>query len=163
DAIHTPLPECMRQRGLLRAQQFTCAIWRNGFDAFIEKLLDSTPRRPSAKLDVTVQQSEVVVAASARRALVPLRVTNRGTSPACPDGPARTRLCCEVIDPSSGNSLAELQFAELPGLLLPGQTQAAALSLAIPGKPGRYEARVWAERETGRPTHDVATSFELVL
>jgi len=70
-------------------------------------------------------------------------VTNRGTQPLIPEGPARTILCGRI---ESSHENAAVQSTPLPGLLPPGRTVAAAIPVSVPELPGTYRVSLWAQR-----------------
>jgi BMFP domain-containing protein YqiC len=74
--------------------------------------------------------SRTVTAGSAAT-LVPIRVTNVGTLPVVPEGPARSALRAVVAD-EVGRETA------LPKILVPGQSVAVALPVPVPERPGSY-------------------------
>lgn len=168
DALKCPLAESMRRRGLQRAKLFTRSAWRSAFGQFVESVMDAAPRPFHEDIELEPYQQHYEAAVETRRMLVPLRVRNRGSHAACADGPGRTLLCWGVIDSKSTSpsrsdiesAVLALDATPLPGLLVPGQTQAAAISLAVPRQPGNYHVSLWAARE-GFPAKCAMTSFDI--
>ncbi len=155
DDLTKPLRDCMRQRGLVRAAQRARPKWRERFGKFIESTLDDEPRKAVWDIEVQPQTTLCRAAKGSRTMLVPVRVVNRGTLPALPDGPAQTELFAEVIDAATGKLMGVASRTDLPGLLVPGASMPAALAVSLPGEPGHYQLVLQAESATGlqRPPH----------
>jgi glycosyltransferase involved in cell wall biosynthesis len=145
-AIHLPLAERMRRRGLQRAATFSRPAWREQFSAVVERLLHAPPRPYRERVEVRPRGAERTVAAGAEAILVPVRVVNRGTHPLVVEGPARTVLRCRVLN-EQGRLVADgTDATPLPGLLQPGRALTAAVPVPVPSQPGTYEVIFWAER-----------------
>jgi glycosyltransferase involved in cell wall biosynthesis len=139
--LQTRLQEQLRHRGLRRAAGFALSAWRERFAEIIEAVLDADPRPYREQVEVTPNQPTLRGVSSGKTILVSVHVTNRGTHPHVPDGPARTVLCSQV-DNSPTVEVA------LPDLLAPGQTLAAVVPVNLPERPGSYQVTFWAERRT---------------
>lgn len=166
DAIRSlpiPLIERMRRRGLERAAGFNRQRWRERFGALVEEILDR-PAHPS-RLHIEINPRHETRIASGREdtILIPVRVTNRGTRPAVAEGPARVVLRSEVVEASGGSRNSEKCETSLAGLLMPGQTLAAAIPVKVPTQPGIYEAlfrAVVPEEAFADPEREKAPSAE---
>src|SRR5581483_3644495 len=138
-----PWSERMRKRGPERAAEFDRAVWREQFGRLIDHLLHEPRREHQEVVDVRPRTPERTVTAGMRNVLVPVRVSNRGTLPLLPDGPARRVLTCTVLDEAGR---AEPLFSEetlLPGLLVPGRALSAAVSVPVPTMPRNYRVRFY--------------------
>ncbi len=141
EAIRTlqlPLAERMRRRGLERAAACARPRWRERFAALIEALLDQPPQAYRPHLEVQPRTELRPISGAEKAALIPVRVSNRGTHPAVAEGPARLVLRGRVIDPADGATFTESE-TPLPGLLMPGQTLAVAVPVKVPPRPGTYD------------------------
>ncbi len=136
--LQLPLAERMRRRGLERAAACARSHWRERFAALIEALLDQPPRAYRPHLEVQPRAELRRVSGAEKTALIPVRVSNRGTHPALAEGPARLVLRARVIDPVDETTIAESE-THLPGLLMPGQTLAVAVPVKVPPRPGAYD------------------------
>ncbi|MFO0964766.1 MAG: glycosyltransferase [Gemmataceae bacterium] len=136
EQMSLPLREQLRRRGLERAERSRRATWRTAFGAWIEGLLDE-PRRalaPQARLEA---EQPLVTAPSRRLTLLPVRIDNHGPVPLVPRGPARTLLCCRVVDAGCARVLEETT-TELSDIVLPGRTATAAILVRAPREAGEY-------------------------
>jgi glycosyltransferase involved in cell wall biosynthesis len=144
-----PLAERMRQRGLDRAKDFDRSRWRDRFGRFVERVLDLPPRPSREQVEVRFRARTRTVAAGLDTVLLPVRVINRGTHPAVPNGPARLVLHCRVVDELGQTCSVPGAATPLPGILLPGQALAAALPVPVPASPGTYQVLLHAEHASG--------------
>jgi len=145
-ALAVPLAECMRRRGLDRAQGYARPGWRERFGRLVEEVLHAPALPCRHRVEVRLRADERTVAVGLTSALVPVRLHNAGTYPAVADGPGRTVVRCRIRD-EAGQPAPELEITTpLPGLLLPGQTLAAAVRVPVPAAPGTYRAEFQAEQ-----------------
>jgi glycosyltransferase involved in cell wall biosynthesis len=144
-AMKQPLGVHMRCRGLERAKHFHRSAWRERFGNLIATLLHAEPR--TARDEVAIQpRCAEHRARLGTSSLLSVRVINNGTMLHVSDGPGRTRLACRVFDASRSEWLGPRQTASLPGVLPPGTSLPAALPVAIPPAPGRYEIHLYLDR-----------------
>jgi glycosyltransferase involved in cell wall biosynthesis len=140
--MRIPIAEQMRERGLQRAAEFGRERWQRRFGQFVEHLLTQPARAQRQDLNMEPLRSECRAAVGTRTLLLPLRLVNQGTQAAIPDGPGRTRLCCEIRNETAIISQSQ---APLPALLMPGQTQVAAMPVTLPAECGFYRLVFWME------------------
>jgi glycosyltransferase involved in cell wall biosynthesis len=144
-AMQRPLGEQMRQRGRERAESLARPVWQERFGEFVENTLTRPGRPYREEVCVESLRAECRASIGAATMLMPLRLTNTGTHAAAPRGPGRTVLCC-VIEAEPGRISVSRQQLELPALLMPGQSQVAAMPLTLPSAAGSYRLRFWTER-----------------
>jgi glycosyltransferase involved in cell wall biosynthesis len=134
----TPLVERMRERGRDRAARFRRDRWRSEFSAAVEAALDAPPRIVRENVQVTPRGSSRTVSIATRSTLIPVRLNNQGTHPVVTHGPARMVLRSYLWGEAEQNWRVGGPDTPLPGLLLPGQSVAAALPVSVPTEPGVY-------------------------
>ncbi|MCI0461557.1 MAG: hypothetical protein L0Z62_31800, partial [Gemmataceae bacterium] len=144
--LRTPLAEQMRRRGLKRAAELECGKWREAFGQLVEDLLEAPPHAYREQVEVTPRVATRTVAAGLETVLLPVRIRNRGTHALVAEGPARHVLRCRVLDATGSVCRARVEATPLPGILVPGQSMAAAVRVCVPAAPGVYPVRFWAER-----------------
>jgi len=136
----------MRERGLLRARLFSRERWQQRFAPVVEHILTQPARLVHDRLEIEPLRSAVQAASGARTLLLPARLCNAGTHAAVPDGPSRVVLCCEVRQEAGKADVATHAEMRLPALLIPGQTQVAALPIPLPTGIGSYRVLLWLHR-----------------
>jgi glycosyltransferase involved in cell wall biosynthesis len=144
--LRLPVAEQMRQKGYQRAKSFGYAAWEVSFATVVEQALSQPPvsRERGAYIDVRPLIERKTVSAKAPTALIPVRVTNAGTTVAAAQGPARIVLGYRMKDRTGKHQrIAPLQ-APLPCLLTPGQSQVAVIPVAVPDEPGDYRVTFFA-------------------
>lgn len=146
DQMGKPLAQQMRERGLARAQHFARDRWQRRFAEFVEHLLIQPARLYRDGLDLKPLRAACHAAAGARTLLLPVRLINAGTHAAVPDGPGRTVVCCELREETTQSVVVARAEMRLPALLMPGQTQVAALPISLPIAIGSYRVFLWVER-----------------
>jgi glycosyltransferase involved in cell wall biosynthesis len=152
--LRVPMKEQMRQRGLRRAKCFDRPAWRQQFSAVVEGLLHATPRPRRVDVEVQPRVSSRTVKCGTDAVLIPVRLINRGSQPAVPEGPGRMLLRCRLAGKSQVTTATT--EAVLPGLLLPGRAVAAAVPVPVPDVAGTYEVRLTVER-AGTPLNETTT------
>ncbi len=164
--LRVPVAERMRRRGLERAASFGRPAWRAQFAQVVEGLLDVGPRPYREQVEVAPRGGARAVSAGTGAVLVPVRVVNRGTHALVAEGPARTVLCCRVVDEEGRPAACGAEPTPLPGLLQPGRALAAAVPVPVPLEPGTYRIAFWAERadrEAGDATPPAEHALCLVV
>ncbi len=146
DRLRKPIRQQMRERGLERAQGFSRVHWQRRFAEFVEQVLTQPARPCREELRIEPLRSACRVGVDAGTFLLPVRLRNDGTHAVVPEGPGRTVLGCEIRDQTNNCVVMKRTEIALPALLAPGQTQAAALPIALPADAGAYRIRLWAER-----------------
>ena len=164
----TTLADRLRRRGLERARNFQRAAWRTAFAAVVEETLDAPLRPVREHVEVTARGDQRTVSIAMTSALIPVRVTNRGSHPVVAHGPARCVLRSYVGGDAERPWRIGGPEVPLPGIILPGQSVAAAIPVSVPSDPGVYRLCFRVQRaEAGEseyeaPTADpLATSIEL--
>ncbi|MBI2804573.1 MAG: glycosyltransferase [Planctomycetes bacterium] len=160
DAVQRPICQQMRERGVQRAGLFSRPAWQQRFAEFVENALTQPARPMCNELVVEPMRATVEAAAGARSLLIPVRLAQRGTVCAIPDGPGRTVICCEIRAVQGALVVKETEIP-LACIVTPTQTQVAALALELPGDPGCYDVRLWSEMQ-GKQLCEPA-AFSLVL
>lgn len=155
DRSHQSLRQQMRERGLQRAQEFARPRWQARFAEFVEYVLTQPPRPRRDDLRIEPLRTSFQAAHGVRSLLLPVRLTNAGTHAAAPDGFGRTVMLAEVLHAVNDRMIVERAQASLPALLLPGQTQIAALPITLLDDAGEYRIRLWLDRVDcdAAPTH----------
>jgi glycosyltransferase involved in cell wall biosynthesis len=147
EAIHElrlPLAERLRRRGLERAGELHRAAWRERFSGLVEEVMEAPPRTGHPRLEIRPRSLVCVAAVGQDQALVTVRLANRGTGPAVPEGPARQVLRAATLDEAGQTcSLAPLE-TPLPAMILPGQETPAVMAVAVPRQPGNYRVALSA-------------------
>lgn len=143
-----PVRQQMHERGLQRARQFSRERWQERFADFIEQVLTQSARPRRHDLRVEPMRSSFQAPRDARTLLIPVRLVNAGTHAATPDGPGGTFLCVEVREAASEGILVEAAATRVPALLLPGQTQIAAVPVKLPEAAGDFRVRLWLDGGT---------------
>lgn len=143
--LQIPLAQRLRERGLARAAQYSRSAWRQQFAQVLERTLHEAPRPFDERVAVEPKTARRAVPTGQRTLLVAVRVCNRGTHLAAAEGPARHHLHCAVQD-EVGKTLSTTGPTALPGLVLPGQSLPAALTVHMPQTPGSYRLAFWADR-----------------
>jgi glycosyltransferase involved in cell wall biosynthesis len=145
DRMRMPLGEQMRERGLLYAQEFSRASWQQRFAVFIEQLLTQPTRSCVERLAIEPLRADCRAISGAHTLLLPVRLINAGTHAVVPDGPGRTLVCCEVRTTTADGEVIARDETRLPALLIPGQSQVAALPVSLPIGIGSYRLFLWLE------------------
>jgi glycosyltransferase involved in cell wall biosynthesis len=161
-----PLGQQMRERGIERAAQFARERWQPRFAEFVEQLLTQPARARREALAIEPLRPACHAGAGARALLVPVRLVNAGTHAAVPVGPACTVICGEVREKTTDRVVVARQEMCLPALLMPGQTQVAALPIALPIGIGSYRLVLWTERlgaEQRSSAHEAVISLTIEL
>jgi glycosyltransferase involved in cell wall biosynthesis len=141
-----PLAERMRQRGLERAGHFDRNQWRQRFGTVVENVLHCDPPEVRHDLHIQPRTPRLQAAAGAGSILVGVRVVNRGTQAALPQGPGQTVLTATVRDAQGRQVAAHKPGAPLPALLMPGRALSAVVLVPLPPAPGTYEIQLVAQR-----------------
>ena len=148
ERMEKPLRDQMRESGLRRAEAFARPGWQERFAEFVENLL-TQPARPwrNSRWSRCAPNAEpaVVVRFYSRKCASSMR----GRAPAVPEGPGRTAIFCEIRELETGNVVETRTETILPTLLMPGQTQVAALPITVPTQIGSYRIVIWADRLGG--------------
>ena len=140
--LRTPLYEQMRRRGLGRAAELDRTEWRERLGDFLEEFLHA-PRRPHRQaVETEPRGRERTVTQGTESTLVPIRIANRGTHAIVPHGPGRVVLRAEIVDRAGEPSSVPAVETELPALLMPGHTLAAAVRVPVPKLPGAYRVQL---------------------
>jgi hypothetical protein len=145
DRMAMPLAEQMRERGLARAALFGRERWQQRFADFIDDVLSRPARRHCDTISIEPLRKEYRAVVGEGTLLVPVRLVNAGTHAAVPEGPGRTRICCEVREMTGELAMPRSEM-NLPALLLPGQNQVAALPIPLPNDARLYRVVSWTER-----------------
>jgi hypothetical protein len=160
--VQRPLGEKLRERGLSRAAGYSRAAWRQQFAHLLERALHEGPRPFQERVAVELKSSSRSVAGGQATLLVAVRVRNCGTHAAVAEGPARVVLRCRVVD-AEGKALSESSSTALPGLVMPGQSVPAAMTVPVPQVPGDYRVMFWAERVDSASQADDANQAVMQL
>jgi glycosyltransferase involved in cell wall biosynthesis len=144
--LAVPLVERMRIQRLERAARFERTRWRAAFAAAVEKILDAPPRVVREQIDVEPRVEGRTVSVGSPSALIPVRATNRGSHAALPDGPGAIVLRSYFAGEDGQDWRTGGPDIALPGLLMPGQSVAAAVPITVPASVGEYQVVVRAER-----------------
>jgi glycosyltransferase involved in cell wall biosynthesis len=134
-----PLVERMQRRGLARAECLQRSAWRESFGAAVEEVLDGAVQPAQEHVDVIPRSESRLISVATPTVLIPVHVVNRGTRAALPEGPARIVL--RSFLEGDGESRAWRSGGPdvpLPGLLMPGESQAAAVPISVPAAAGAY-------------------------
>lgn len=145
--LNVPLASLMKEKGLIRAEKSRRQAWRAAFSHWLDGLLHSPCSERQFQLDIHLDQATQEVGAGERNVLVPITLLNQGELPAANRGPGRTLVFTAATLSESNNQVGPVQQFDLPDLILPGQTRAAAVTIALPGKSGAYTGHVWIGRE----------------
>jgi glycosyltransferase involved in cell wall biosynthesis len=135
DSIHDltrPLAERMRRQGVERAALHSRPAWRERFGGLVEDILHNPPRARNERVEVTPRSETLNVAAGVDRILVPVRVRNLGSHVLSAEGPGRF-----VIQSRAGEESEAI--TPLPGLLMPGETLPAVVTVPVCRELGTYE------------------------
>ncbi len=143
--MHKPIGVQMRERGPERAAEFARARWQQRFAEFVENLLTQPARACREELIIEPLRPACSAAAGARTLLVPVRLRNAGTHAAIADGPGRSVICCEIRGDAAGAIVAARTKSALPALLMPGNAQVVAVSVAVPSAAGAFRIRLCME------------------
>jgi O-antigen biosynthesis protein len=138
--LATPLRDKMRRAGLARAAQFQRPAWRAQFGRVVEAVLDEAPRPAHFAVDIEPQSKQISAGAGARRLLIPVRITNRGTHALAPEGPGCTTLRARIV---AGDQRWE-EATTLAGVLVPGESQRLAVAVSVPPHAGAYDLELAA-------------------
>jgi glycosyltransferase involved in cell wall biosynthesis len=145
-SLSLPISEAMRRRGLQRARTFSRARWREQMSVFVDGLLHAERRRFHSEIEIRLRQQALRVTAGTKAVLVPVQLVQHGTLAALAEGPGRTVLRAQVVEANTGRAIQSPEESSLPGMLVPGKAQAAALSVRLPVASGAYQVVFWAER-----------------
>jgi glycosyltransferase involved in cell wall biosynthesis len=134
--MRMPLPKLLCQQGRLRAQQFLAAAWQPQFWLLLKQLATQPrlPVRRQTKVHVALQAK---AARPGEKCLLSLRLENIGTVPLMPTGPQCCRVWSVVYD-AQGKMCGKPHATTLPGILLPGKTQAFVVEVQAPEQVGEY-------------------------
>ncbi len=158
-----PLCQLMQDKGLQRAQQFTPEIWQQQFSQVVDKALHTESSDKASHLVVRPRVNRKVVRLGGEIVLIPVRVKNKGSVPAFPEGPQATEICAQIRKTKTERIVSDRQTCSLSGLVLPGKSLTMMIPLAIPQKSGKYTVAMWA-RPTGRESEKfVSASFPLII
>lgn len=149
--VRVPLHLHMIRSGLKRACDFTPGTWRDQLSAVVERLLKNGPRPQRQQIEVRRRSARQRVPADLGTTLAAVGISNHGTLPLLPTGPARTLLFAQVVEPRSGEPLSPPQVAPLPRPVVPGDTASAAIPVTVPRSPGNYRVLFWAGRRATDP------------
>jgi glycosyltransferase involved in cell wall biosynthesis len=133
------------------------AAWWEAFGALVDELLHQEPRAYHERLEIQPQQDLIVAAGTAREVLVPVRIANHGSHPAAAEGPGCVIFHAQVVA-DDGLPAAPQTETALPRLLLPGQAEAAVVSVLVPGAAGCYRLHLWPARVACEPEAPVGAS-----
>jgi glycosyltransferase involved in cell wall biosynthesis len=137
--LAVPLVEKMRRNGLHKAD-LSHERWRERFGFLVERMLDQTQRPCEVGVAVRPRIETRTVRAGSGTVLVPVAIRNQGTIPVVSEGEGRMVIQAAMIDGCS------IETA-LPGIIVPGQEQPAAVRVPVPDQAGSYrvELKVVAE------------------
>lgn len=160
------LSERLRDRGLQRAARYHRSPWRGDFAEAIEAVLDAPVRAVREHVQVAPRGEQLTVSIARKSALVAVRVTNRGTHPIVEQGPARYVLRSYVGGDADRPWRVGGPEVPLPGLVMPGQSVAAAIPVSVPTEPGVYRIcfraiRADGQAEAGPTAAELGTTFAL--
>ena len=144
ESLSRPIGDEMRRRGLARASKFSRAVWRATRRVRGRFAARRTQVWPQRDRDST-SSDKASMTAETKTVLLPVRVLQHGTLAALAEGPGRTVLCSQVLDAETGRPVQASEDGSLPGLLIPGRAQAAAVSVHLPSTPGSYQIALWTE------------------
>jgi hypothetical protein len=133
----------MRRRGLERVARFERTVWRRAFTSAIEQVLEAPARALREQIDIDARAEARTVSVATPSTLVALRVTNRGNQAVLPHGPAGFILRSYLAGDEGWR--AGGPEANLPGLLMPGQSVALAIPISVPAAVGDYHVCIRAE------------------
>ncbi|MBM4069533.1 MAG: glycosyltransferase [Planctomycetes bacterium] len=155
-----PLAQCLGQRGLERAAQFTRPGWQMLLADAVDQALHAEPCRQEASLELQPTRTHHD-SAPGREMLCSVRLTNHGAQPAWAEGPGRTMLRGQVRQ--DGRAIGPVAESPLPGLLLPGRDDTAVIAVAVPVVPGPYQIAFWTARagEDTEPVFVVQTELRV--
>jgi len=137
--INTPLAQRMRGRGLERAQSKARPQWRDHFGKLVEAWLDAPSRPIRECLEIEPRTPEVSIGPGQDSVVLSVRITNRGTVPVVPEGPARVVLRSQLVD-ATGTPIANgMSETALPALIMPQQSVNMAVLITVPPAPGSYD------------------------
>lgn len=139
-SLAQPIAEVMRSAGLEWVKRCHPDAWRRGFAEIIENVLHAEPEPRSRDVEIEVMTCPTVAVVGTRTAFLSLRLHHRGDLPLIPTGPGSSTLWT-ALDHVGAKRIE----TPLPGLLLPGQSQAAAVVVNVPDRPGDF----WLETGVG--------------
>jgi hypothetical protein len=137
-SLQQPLTAAMRQRGVKHAERFARSAWREQFAAIIDDLLHRDEYRAGWRTVVEPRSEYREVPLGSREVQAAVRIHNRGSWPLVADGPGRVVVRAEVVD-QDGRPINQHSAAVLPGMVLPGRTMPAAVTVPVPDRAGTFE------------------------
>lgn len=148
-----PLAEKMRRNGLIRAADLDRERWRERFGFLVERLLDQpqTPNRVSVAVRPRIESRTVRAGSGA--VLVPVTICNRGTQAVVSEGEGRMMIRAVIVD--SSNTPPAIETA-LPGIIVPGQEQSAAVRVLVPELAGSYQVELQVVADPAWPDENRA-------
>ena len=149
DGLDRPISEQLQMNGRRRAMKFDRIAWRQQFGAIVDSVLDEAPRSWLDALEILPRSPVSTAGRQQAEALVPVRLTNRGSHAHVADGPGRTEIVTHVLD---GGGVSVETITPFPSLLMPGRSVAAVARIAVPPEPGEYGIAIECRRRHSEPT-----------
>lgn len=144
-ALHEPLHERMRERGLRLAPQYDRAVWQQQFGRIVDDVLHAPARSGQTRVTVRPRVESRAVTAGMASTVVPLTIANRGTQAVAAAGLARWVVRSELRNALGERVDAAGGETPLPGTLAPGQAALAVARVAVPEEAGEYDVFFRAE------------------
>jgi glycosyltransferase involved in cell wall biosynthesis len=138
-----PLAEQMRRKGLERARRFDFTNWQARWMDRLTELLEQPRSSRRLRLRVEAQVTGRSAAPTAQSVLVPMKIRNVGSWPACPSGPRPVQLQCFLQDEAGAVQITGSPTS-LPALLPPAQELVVVCSVPVPKRCGSYQVRLGA-------------------
>ncbi len=157
DGLDRPLAQQLFLNGRRRAMSFDRGDWREQFNEIVSAVLDAPPRLRFDALEVVPRSAAVSASVQQAEIVIPFRLTNRGQHVEAADGPGRTEIVSHVLDVAGKRVTADI-ITPLPGLLIPNRPAAAVVRVAVPNKPGEYQAIIRCRRQRGSGTVPIGVS-----
>lgn len=164
-SLEKPLRTVMIERGRSRAAAHGLDAWRQAFGELVEKVLDQPQMAPREAWLVTPHRTRIVARLGQRVAFVPVRLANKGSHAASPDGPARRMLHAWTKHPGATRVVNAELYTPLPRVMIPGEECPAVIRIGVPDTPGQYAVEIRCVRvgdEDARGPADAVLSLAVV-
>jgi glycosyltransferase involved in cell wall biosynthesis len=146
--LNRPLPDLLREKGLLRAAHFSEPVWERRLAKLLEELMDTPPRSASPELQVLPQAERKHVTAQQHSILIPVRIRNTGGLPVAAEGPGVATVGYELRDEHGKLLHRERSAARLPALLRPDSEQLLVVPINLPQGVGPWSVTFSIFRRT---------------
>lgn len=155
-SLDKPLSTAMIERGCLRAAAHGLDAWRQAFGELVEKVLDQPLMALREAWLVTPHRTRVVARLGQRVAFVPVRLANKGSHAASPDGPARRILHAWTKHPGTTRVANAELYTPFPRVMIPGEECPAVVRIGVPDTPGQYAVEIRCVRAGDEDTRGPA-------